>query len=73
MPLSPSTSEDFLSQQPALELLRKLGWTYLSPDEALALRGGRQKEVLLRQVLRRRDRGRRAGPAGDPRRRLGAH
>ena len=43
--------EDASSQIPALLLLLKLGWTYISPDEALLLRGGRQSGVLLTSVL----------------------
>ena len=43
--------EDASSQIPALLLLRKLGWTYVSPEEALTLRGGRQSSVLLTSVL----------------------
>ena len=34
-----------------LQLLVNLGWTYLTPDEALALRGGRRANVLLDGVL----------------------
>ncbi|MBS4814486.1 MAG: type I restriction endonuclease subunit R, partial [Bacteroides sp.] len=47
-----SFKEDHISQIPALQLLQKLGYTYLSPDEALAMRGGKISNVLLEDVLR---------------------
>lgn len=47
----PSFKEDHISQVPALELLQKLGYEYLSPAEAGALRGGRLAGVLLENVL----------------------
>lgn len=43
--------EEISSQLPALQLLINMGWQYLSPDEALALRGGREKNVVLTGVL----------------------
>jgi type I restriction enzyme R subunit len=43
--------EDDVSQIPALELLINLGFTYLSPAEAMELRGGRNSNVLLHRVL----------------------
>lgn len=43
--------EEISSQIPALQLLIAMGWHYLSPDEALALRGGREKNVVLTGVL----------------------
>jgi type I restriction enzyme R subunit len=49
---APAVSEDASSQLPALDLLRQLGWTYLSPDEVDRLRGGRRSEVVLKEVLR---------------------
>ena len=45
--------ENDVSKQPALELLRNLGYQYLSPDEALAMRGGKTSNVLLEDVLRK--------------------
>ncbi len=39
------------AQQPALDLLQRLGYTYLPPDEARALRGGNLRRVLLEPVL----------------------
>src|SRR5712691_9600744 len=43
--------EDQISQIPALQLLQNLGYTYLTPEEALALRGGRMSMVLLESIL----------------------
>jgi type I restriction enzyme R subunit len=47
----PSFREDAISQVPALELLQKLGYRYLTPEEAIAARGGRLAGVLLETVL----------------------
>ena len=47
----PSFIEDHISQIPALKLLMNMGWKYLSPDEALAARGGRSSNVLLEDIL----------------------
>lgn len=51
MSQTPLTIEEALSKLPALKLLISLGWEYLTPAEALALRGGRRSEVLLFGVL----------------------
>ena len=48
---TPAYHEDDLSQIPALLLLVGLGYEYLSPEEALKLRGGRESQVLLVDVL----------------------
>ena len=48
---TPAIGEDATSQIPALDVLRQLGYTYLSPDEALELRGGSTAGVLLRPIL----------------------
>lgn len=48
---APLTLEDAISQVPALQVLQALGFTYLSPGEALALRGGKRGQVLLEGVL----------------------
>jgi type I restriction enzyme R subunit len=50
--LPPVANEDAASQIPALDLLRQLGWEYLSPDDADRLRGGRKSDVLLTGILR---------------------
>lgn len=44
--------EDNISKYPAIELLCKLGYTYLSPEECLRQRGSLQ-EVLLKDILRK--------------------
>ena len=43
--------EKHQSQLPALQLLTGLGYVPLSPPEALALRGGRRRNVILDSVL----------------------
>jgi len=48
-----SFKEDHISQIPALLLLQKLGYTYLSPEKALTLRGGTTANVLLEPILRK--------------------
>lgn len=48
---APSFAEDHISQIPALQLLQKLGYTYLSPEEALRLRGGKTTNALLEGVV----------------------
>lgn len=47
-----SFKENDISQQPALELLQKLGYQYLSPEEAMELRGEKTSNVLLEDILR---------------------
>ena len=47
-----SFNEKHLSQIPALHLLANLGYRYLTPEQALAMRGGRLSNVLLEEVLR---------------------
>lgn len=47
----PRTDEDSVSKLPALKILIGLGWTYLTPAEAMEARGGRTSEVLLVTVL----------------------
>jgi len=48
----PSFRENEVSQLPALQLLMRLGYTYLNPEEALAARGGKTSNVLLEDILR---------------------
>jgi type I restriction enzyme R subunit len=50
---TPSFKEDHISQIPALQLLQKLGYTYLSQEEALQLRGNKTTAVILDDVLRK--------------------
>lgn len=49
--VTPLWKEDHISQIPALQLLQKLGWEYLTPNEALSLRQGRTSAVLLDGIL----------------------
>jgi len=49
----PSFKEDHISQIPALQMLQNLGYQYLSPTEALQLRGNKTSNVLLDDVLRK--------------------
>lgn len=49
----PSFKEDHISQLPALQMLQKLGWTYLTPAEADRARGGKTSNVLLEEILRK--------------------
>lgn len=49
----PSFKEDQVSQIPALQLLQKLGYTYLSPEEAEELRGNKTGQVILEPILRK--------------------
>lgn len=44
--------EDLSSLLPAVSLLNKLGYQYLSPSENLALRGGRTSKLILESVLK---------------------
>jgi type I restriction enzyme R subunit len=48
---SPQMQEDHISQVPAIQLLQNLGYAYLSPSEALAVRGGKVSGVILDGVL----------------------
>jgi len=45
-------NERNLSQLPALQLLMNIGWTYLTPAQALSQRQGKTSEVLLEGILR---------------------
>lgn len=49
---TPSFIEDHISQIPALQLLIKLGYKYLTPDEALEARSNRSSNVLLENILK---------------------
>lgn len=48
-----SFKEDHISLFPALQLLQKLGYTYINPEQALELRGGKTTNVILEDVLRK--------------------
>lgn len=49
----PSFKEDHISQIPALQLLIKMGYHYLSPAEVEIQRGGKTSNVLLEDILRK--------------------
>ena len=51
MPSTNTYVEEISSQIPAVQLLIALGWQYLTPDEALRLRGGKASNVVLTGVL----------------------
>lgn len=46
-----SYRENAASQMPALELLAALGYEHLTPEKALALRGGKTSRMVLEEVL----------------------
>ncbi len=48
---SPSFKEDHISQIPALQLLVNFGYQYMTPDEAMAARGGKNTCMILESVL----------------------
>jgi type I restriction enzyme R subunit len=48
---TPDTREEAASKLPALHVLMVMGWSYLPPAEALAMRGS-ERSVLLAPVLR---------------------
>jgi len=51
MPQSvPAYQEELISQIPAARLLMPLGYQYLTPTQALALRGGRERNVVLAEI-----------------------
>ncbi len=49
---TPKFQEEYSAKLPALTLLTNLRWSFLSPELALAARGGKNDEVVLREVLR---------------------
>jgi type I restriction enzyme R subunit len=49
---TPSFKEDHISQVPALQLLIKMGYSYLPPSQADRYRGGKTSQVLLEDILR---------------------
>lgn len=48
---TPSFIEDHISQIPALQLLQNLGYTYLTPEEALKERQDKLSNVILEDIL----------------------
>ncbi|SHG28217.1 type I restriction enzyme, R subunit [Microbulbifer donghaiensis] len=49
---TPKFQEEYSAKLPALTLLSGLGWTFLPPNQALAARGGKYDQVVLRDILR---------------------
>lgn len=50
---TPKFQEEYSAKLPALTLLTNLGWSFLSPSQALVARDGKQDQVVLRQILRK--------------------
>lgn len=48
---TPSLKEDYISQIPALQLLQNFGYLYLTADQVLTERGGRESGVILEGIL----------------------
>ncbi|MGE6135725.1 type I restriction endonuclease subunit R [Aeromonas salmonicida] len=49
---APKFQEEYSAKIPALTLLTQLGWTFLSPEQALIARDNKADQVVLRQQLR---------------------
>lgn len=49
---TPKFEEEYSAKIPALTLLTSLGWTYLTPSQAVAARDGKQDQVVLTHILR---------------------
>lgn len=47
-------SENSDSQKPAINLLRKLGWSYITPEETIKQRGSLLSNVILEDILAER-------------------
>ncbi|WP_367376690.1 type I restriction endonuclease subunit R [Hafnia alvei] len=52
MQIAPKFQEEYSAKLPALALLSNLGWTYISPQQALSARAGKVDQVVLNQILR---------------------
>jgi type I restriction enzyme R subunit len=52
MSKTPSFLEDHISQIPAIQLLINMGYTYVSPSEAEAWRGGKRSAVLFDDIIK---------------------
>ncbi|HMQ97916.1 MAG TPA: HsdR family type I site-specific deoxyribonuclease [Ignavibacteria bacterium] len=48
---TPSFKEDHISQIPAIQFLIKLGYNYITPDEAYRLRYNKSSNVILDEIL----------------------
>lgn len=49
---APKFQEEYSAKIPALALLSNLGWSYITPEYALATRGNKSDQVVLSQILR---------------------
>jgi type I restriction enzyme R subunit len=49
---TPKFQEEYSAKLPALTLLTNLGWSFLSPDQALSAHGGKTDELVLRQFVK---------------------
>lgn len=49
---APKFQEEYSAKLPALALLTNLGWSFLSPEQALNARNNKQDDVVLRNHLR---------------------
>lgn len=49
---TPSFKEDHISQIPAIQMLVNMGYTYISPEEAMRLRGNKSSQVILEPILK---------------------
>lgn len=52
-PHIPKFQEEYSAKLPALTLLTNLGWSFLSPEQALVARHNKQDDVVLRDLLRK--------------------
>ena len=52
--MTPSFQEDHISQIPAIQFLCNLGYEYLTPQQALELRGGKTTRILLEEVVKKK-------------------
>jgi type I restriction enzyme R subunit len=52
MPALPRFQEEYSAKLPALALLSQLGWSFLSPQQAVIARHGHYDQVVLRDILR---------------------
>lgn len=50
---TPKFQEEYNANLLALALLTNLGWSFLSPDQALSSRAGKTDKVVLRQFVER--------------------
>ena len=49
MHIPPKYEEEYIAKLPALTLMANMGWRFLSPQQALDFRHGKQDQVVLRE------------------------